>query len=185
MKSSNLKPVQVLVILVVCLSAFSCAKKSTKTRVVKTTPKVISAQTTAESVQLAEQQNIRYLLNSVSIPEQNQQGEWIVFSEVVRQSQYLPFSTTHGADSNAYGVYDDAGPGTKLDIRARCIGSECEKYVLLVTIVKNGYAYHQIAAISFSQDNFFYMEERNYQRMQLYSNVDEVLTEHAQLRPGN
>lgn len=185
MKNLKFKMVQAFVILVLALSGASCAKKSSKTRSVKTAQKIINTQTTQQSAQLAEQQDIRYLLNSVSTPQQNEDGTWTVDSEVTRQSQYLPFSTTHGADPNAYGVYNDAGPGTKLDIRARCIGEECEKYVLLLTIVKNGYAYHQIAAISFKQDDFFYIEERNYQRIQLYNDVDEVLAQHADLQPGN
>lgn len=171
-------------VLVVITASFSCAKKASKIRGTKTQRQILNTQTTNDSTQLAVIQNVNYMLNSISTPEESNDGSYTISSEISRQSQFIPFSTTHFGEESAYGIYDDASNGHKLDIRSRCLGIACEKYVLLLTVVKNGYAYHQIAAISFKDDDFFYVEERNHQRLQLFTSLDEVIQQHANLRSG-
>lgn len=173
-----------LVILTVSFAvfSFSCAKKQSKIRGAKTTAQVMSPKITADSIAVGETQDISYMLNSVTVPEQNQDGSSSVTSEIVsRQNTYIPFNTTHNLNQDAYGIYDDASQGTKLDIRSRCMGAECAKYVILITVVKNGYAYHQMAAISNKDDDFFYVEQRNYKVATMYRTVDEVLAAHPGL----
>lgn len=185
----NLKSNKIILVLVMATLAFSglsCAKKESKIRDVKTDQQVMNPQITNQSIQQAEAQDISYVLNSVSVPVDNGNGTNTVTSEIVsRASNYIPIDTTHTSNQDTYGVYDDPTQGTKLDIRARCIGQGCEKYVLLVTVVKNGYAYHQMAAISFAGDDFFYSEQRNYRVATMYKNVDEVLAQHADLQPSS
>lgn len=184
----NLKSNKMILVLTMATLAFSglsCAKKESKIRGAKTAQQTMNPQVTAQSIQQADAQAISYMLNSVSVPVDNGNGTHSVTSEIVsRSSNYIPIETTHTANQDSYGIYDDNSQGTKLDIRARCIGSGCEKYVLLVTVVKSGYAYHQMAAISFKDDNFFYSEQRNYKVATMYRSVDEVLAQHANLQPG-
>lgn len=180
------KTILLLLLASVAFTGLSCAKKNSKIRGAKTSQQVMNPQVTTQSITVAETQDISYMLNSVSVPEQNQDGSNTVTSEIVsRSSSYIPIFTTHTENQDSYGIYEDATQGTKLDIRARCIGSACEKYVLLVTVVKNGSAYHQMAVISFKDDEFFYVEQRNYRVAQMYRSVDEVLAQHPDLQAGN
>ncbi|MES2803058.1 MAG: hypothetical protein V4654_11240 [Bdellovibrionota bacterium] len=187
MKNLNLnKTVLLLLLATFAFSGLSCAKKNSKIRGAKTSQQIMNPEVTSDSISVAESQDISYMLNSVSVPEQNQDGSNTVTSEIVsRAANYIPIFTTHTENQDTYGIYEDVSQGTKLDIRARCIGSACEKYVLLVTVVKNGAAYHQMAAISFKDDDFFYVEQRNYRVAQMYKNVDEVLAQNSQLQAGN
>lgn len=180
------KMILVLVMATFAFSGLSCAKKESKIRGAKTNQQVMNPQITNQSIQQADTQDISYMLNSVSAPVDNGNGTNKVTSEILsRAANYIPIETTHALNQDTYGVYDDPTQGTKLDIRARCIGQSCEKYVLLITVVKNGYAYHQMAAISFANDDFFYSEQRNYRVATMYRNVDEVLAQHADLQPSN
>lgn len=185
----NLKSNKMFLVLAMATLAFSglsCAKKQSKIRGAKTSQQVMNPQMTNQSIQQADTQDISYMLNSVSVPQDNGNGTNTVTSEIVsRAANYIPIETTHSLNQDSYGVYDDTTQGSKLDIRARCIGSACEKYVLLITVVKNGYAYHQMAAISFKDDDFFYSEQRNYRVATMYRSVDEVLAQHADLQPSS
>lgn len=187
MKNLNLnKTILLLLVATFAFSGLSCAKKQSKIRGAKTSQQVMNPQITNDSINVAESQDISYMLNSVSVPEDNGDGSNTVTSEIVsRSSNFIPIYTTHTENQDSYGIHDDPTQGTKLDIRARCIGAGCEKYVLLVTVVKNGNAYHQMAAISFKGDDFFYVEQRNYRVAQMYRNVDEVLSQNASLQAGN
>jgi hypothetical protein len=185
MTSSNMnKFLLIFVMIAATISGVSCAKKSSKIRGAKTNARVLNTNTTQDSITLADAQDLNYQLNSVSEPLVNEDGSNTVESEVASRNQFLPFSTTHMGTQDAYGIYDDNIQGTKLDIRSRCIGAECEKYAILITVVKSGYAHHQMAAISFKEDDFFYVEQRNHQRVQLYRSVDELLAQYPNLQAG-
>lgn len=186
----NFKSNKMLLVLVMATLAFSglsCAKKQSKIRGAKTNQQVMNPNITNQSIQQADQQdNISYSLNSVSLPTDNGDGTNTVVSEILsRAVNYIPIETTHAANQDSYGIYNDSSQATNLDIRARCIGSACEKYVLLITVVKSGYAYHQMAAISFAGDDFFYSEQRNYRVATMYRSIDEVIAAHANLQPGS
>lgn len=184
----NLKSNKMILVLAMATLAFtglSCAKKQSKIRGAKTQQQVMNPQITNQSIQQADAQDLSYILKSVSTPNDNGNGTHTVSSELESRGNYIPIDTTHDLNQNSYGVFDDPSRGTKLDVRSRCIGSGCETYVLLVTIVKNGYAYHQMAAISFASDDFFYSEQRNYTVTTMYKNVDEVLAAHPELQAGS
>lgn len=183
MKNLNVnKSLFVILALSFAFTGMSCAKKQSKIRGAKTTSQVMNPKITADSIAVGETQDISYLLNSVSVPEQNEDGSSTVTSEIAsRSANFIPINTTHTLNQDAYGIHDDNSQGTKLDIRARCIGLECAKYVILITVVKNGYAYHQMAAISNKDDDFFSVEQRNYKVAQMYRSVDEVLAQHPGL----
>lgn len=175
-----------LVTATLAFSGLSCAKKQSKIRGAKTQQQVLNPQITNQSVQQADTQDISYMLNSVSTPQDNGNGTHTVVSEILsRASNYIPIDTTHAVNQDSYGIFDDSTQGTQLDIRSRCIGEGCEKYVLLITVVKNGYAYHQMVAISFASDDFFYSEQRNYRVATMFRSVDEVLAQYPHLQAGN
>lgn len=183
MKNLNLnKTMLVFLLATVAFSGLSCAKKQSKIRGAKTNQQTMSPQITNDSISVAQTQDISYMLNSISIPEQNEDGSHTVTSEIAsRAANFIPIYTTHTLNQDSYGIYDDASQAAKLDIRARCIGAECAKYVLLITVVKNGYAYHQMAAISNKDEDFFHIEQRNYKVATMYRSVDEVLAQHPGL----
>ncbi|MFN3697361.1 MAG: hypothetical protein ACK4VO_07965 [Pseudobdellovibrio sp.] len=161
------------------LSAASCAKKSSSNRgTPKTVAQTLNAQTTIASQQAAASQNLSYVLNKIDWPMANGDGSVSVTSEIKNlQSQYLPVTTTHQSNQDANGIYDDAINGVKLDIRARCVGQGCDAYYMLITVIKNNYAYHQIAAVSFNTDCDYTVEHRNFQTAKLYSNLQDVVNQ--------
>jgi len=161
------------------LSAASCAKKSSSSRgTPKTVAQTLNAQTTIASQQAAASQNLSYVLNKIDWPMANGDGSVSVTSEIKNlQSQYLPVTTTHQSNQDANGIYDDAINGVKLDIRARCVGQGCDAYYMLITVIKNNYAYHQIAAVSFNTDCDYTVEHRNFQTAKLYSNLQDVVNQ--------
>lgn len=167
-------------------SGLSCAQNASGTRGAKTSSRIVRPQTSQASQQAAQVQNVNYILDSVSAPSQNSDGTYTISSEMHTPSgDYLPFSTTHTGAQDAGGTYSDANSGNTLDIRARCIGDSCNEYVLLVTVVKNGYAYHQVAAISYANDCSYYVEERNTQIEQIYSSVQDVINQNSNLQAMN
>ncbi|MFN3455700.1 MAG: hypothetical protein ACK41T_12140, partial [Pseudobdellovibrio sp.] len=88
-------------------------------------------------------------------------------------------TTTHTGNQDAGGTYTDSTTGAQLYVRSRCIGTNCEKYALLITVVKNGQSYHQMAAISYANDCQFNLETRNAQVTSLYTNIDQLLAQRS------
>lgn len=176
----NKQSVQTLTVAVfLCLGFFSCAKKSSSNRdAPKTNSQILNPQTTTVSQQAAVSQNLSYLVNKIDWPKINPDGSVSITSEIKNpQTQYLPITTTHQTGQDAYGLYDDSVNGVKLDIRARCVGQGCDAYYLLITVIKNNYAYHQIAAVSYNTDCDYTVEHRNFQTTKLYSNLQEVVNQ--------
>jgi len=177
-KSKNIYKLVLLSLTMMCSLGFSsCAKKGTGVRSApKTSATVVSPQSTAQAQQAAVSQNLSYTLEKIGWPEVNPDGSISMSFELKNpQSQFLPITTSHFTNQDAYGVYNDSINGVQLDIRTRCLGEGCEKYYTLVTIVKNNYAYHQIASLSYNTDCDFNVEHRNYQTAQLFNNLDEVV----------
>lgn len=174
-------------IILMSVFSFSCAKKKSGIRAVtKTDSRVIRPETSTPSVQAATNQNLKYVLSTLSIPQLNDNGSYSIVSEILNPTnQYVPITTTHLGAQDAYGVYNDSATNAQLDIRSRCIGEQCDKYVLLVTVVKGGYAYHQMAAISYANDCHFNVEHRNAQVVQLYKSLDEVISSNSNVTAQN
>jgi len=166
-------------ILFLGLGFSSCAKKSSGSRgAPKTTAQALNPQATAVAQQAAVSQNLSYLLNKIDWPVTNADGSISMSSEIKNpQSQYLPVTTTHQGNQDAYGIYDDSVNGVKLDIRTRCVGQGCDAYYMLITVIKNNYAYHQIAAVSYNTDCDYTVEHRNFQTTKLYSSLQEVVNQ--------
>ncbi len=183
----KLSLIQVMFLLT-ALTFTSCAKKGASVRAVKQTEgNVMNPATSTPSVAAASAQSLMYDVNSISWPiPSDSSAEVHIESEIKTPSnKFIAITTNHkseGVDSR--GVTDDSENGTKLDIRARCVGENCEKYLYLATIVKSGYAIHQLAVISYSNDCKYNLENVNYTVKSFYQNLDQ-LAQQNNIQPRN
>ncbi len=157
--------------------SLSCAKKPSGVRTIKQTQGyAINQQQNNTSMNQANNQNQLYNVVSVELPEAGSQPEVVSVTSEIKTpyGQYLPITTTHTGGKDVYGVLTDSMNGTQLDIRSRCLGASCEKYFLLVTVVKNNYAIHQIVVVSNSNQNFFRFQHINYTVGSFFQSLDAV-----------
>ncbi|OFZ31972.1 MAG: hypothetical protein A2622_12100 [Bdellovibrionales bacterium RIFCSPHIGHO2_01_FULL_40_29] len=152
------KMISFCMFVVLCAVSFSCAKKPSGVRAVKKTESVnMSPAISNQSEQQAQAQNIMYKLSTVSTPTITSSGHTVDSDLQTPDLDYLPITTSH-ENGNLYseGSYTDAKRGARVLIQAECFGSDCYKYLLLVTVVKNNLALYQTAALSFKDDCRFY-----------------------------
>lgn len=158
--------------------SFSCAKKAQGIRTVKQTrAQFIDSYITSNSMNAASAQGALFNISVIELPtETDSNGSITVKSEIKSPNgQYIPISTTHTNGSDAYGVYTDSPSGITLDIRARCIGSTCDKYVLMITEIKMQRAVHQMIAISNKSQDYFNLKHINYAvSAQFYQSLDQA-----------
>jgi len=159
----------------------SCAKKGSGVRAIKQTDSVMTnPAVSTPSIQAADTQQLRYNITSLERPElaSDSDPQTRIKLEISTPDQrYLPIETLHIDGNDSSGFFDDTTKNAvKLDIRARCEGEQCTRYLLLVTVVKNGYAIHQLAAISFIDDCKFNLENINFSvpGARMYSSLDEL-----------
>ena len=153
--------------LVVVLSAFSfsCAKKATGVRTVRQTEgKVINPAVNTPSVGAGNAQGLLYNITVIDrpIPGDSDGNSFVINAEIRTPfNRFIPITTTHVQGQDVLGTYNDAETGAQLDIRARCKGAQCEKYILLITVLKNNQSVHQVLAISNSNEEFFHYQNVN------------------------
>lgn len=164
--------------LFIALLTASCAKSPSGVRTVKqTSGNVVNAAASNQSVQAAVTQNLYYEIVSLMRPDQDLK----ISMEVKTPSGlFLPITTDHSTSNEAYGIYTDDRNGVQLEFRARCNDSICSKYTLLMTVVKSGLAYHQVAVVSFRNSCSFNVENINASiTSSLYKTLDAVETKFA------
>ncbi len=144
--------------ILVCAFSFSCAKKPSGVRAVKKADSenmnpIISTQ----SEQQAASQNLIYKISTLSVPAAIEANFKVDIDLENPDHQYLPITTNH-EPGNLYseGSFSDAKRGSQVHVQAECFGSDCYKYLLLVTVVKNNQTVFQTAALSFKDDCKFY-----------------------------
>ncbi len=159
----------------------SCAKKGSGVRAIKQTDSVMTNPAVSRpSIQAADTQQLLYGITSLERPELASESDpqtRIKLEIRTPDQRYVPIETSHIDGNDSFGFFDDTQKnGTKLDIRARCEGTQCDRYLLLVTVVKNGYAIHQLAAISYSSDCMFNLENINFAVpvARMYANLNEL-----------
>ncbi len=180
MKTFRLNHLALSIVVTLTAFSFSCAKKATGVRTVRQTQAVaVNPAVSTPSTQAANNQNLLYTLTVVELPGEATSGTFTVNSEIrTPMGKFIPITTTHTNGQDVYGVYDDADTGAKLDIRARCLGSECNTYILLVTVIKNNYSVHQIVATSYlTNETSFNVENINASVApgSFYRSLDEVV----------
>ena len=157
----------------------ACSKSPSGKRTVRQSGQQIVNQTgSTASAQAAVSQNLFYEIVSLSRPDENVQVEIEIKTP---DGSFLPITTEHNSGNlDAYGLYEDNKSGATLEFRARCSNSSCDQYTLLMTVVKTGYAYHQVAAVSYRTDCKFNVEHLNVAvNRNLYASVDAVNTKFA------
>lgn len=165
--------------------SFSCAKKPSGVRTLRQTEqRIVDPNVTNASRNQAANQNVNYTMSVVEVPEPGSQPEELIINSEIKtpNGKFIPITTTHISGKDVYGILTDSDNGNKLDIRARCIGTSCEQYILLMTVVKNNYAVHQIVVVSYSHQSYFNLKEINYTTgIQFYQSLDAVQTAFGQL----
>lgn len=183
MKKQNLKLSQIKnlgFILILALSSifYSCAPKKAPLRTVKQTSKnMINPVTTEASIKAGNTQSLQYDITVLERPNLDFSNNPVVTFEIKTPSnKFYTIQTNHPNNQDSSGFMDDTENGFKLDIRARCEEANCDKYTLLVTVVKAGYAIHQLIAVSYAQDCQFNLEVRNPEasNVQLFTSLDQV-----------
>jgi hypothetical protein len=178
-------------IMFILLFQFSCAKKSasprsvTKTAAVDLNPAVTRASNQVASQQ--EQYKVNYTVSKIDYPKANTDGSYSVTSEIKTPlGQFVPITTTHSVGQlDANGVYTDTVNNMKIDIRARCEGTACQKYLMLVTVIKDNYAYYQVSVISYNQDCHFSYEERSPRIATIFQSLTEMASTFSSLQASN
>lgn len=164
MKAFKLTNLVLPLVVVMSAFSFSCAKKATGVRAVRQTQtNIVNPAVSNPSVQQANNQNLLYTLTVVELPGEATDGSFTVNAEIrTPMNKFIPITTTHVNGKDVSGVYSDADTGAQLDIRARCLGADCNIYILLVTVIKNNYSVHQIVATSYlSNTTSFNVENIN------------------------
>lgn len=178
LKLSQIKNLGMTIVILLGTILFSCAPKKAPLRTVKQTSKnIINPVTTEASIKAGNAQSLQYDITVLERPNLEFSNNPVVTFEIKTPSQkYYTIQTNHPNNQDSSGVMDDTENGFKLDIRARCEEVNCDKYTLLVTVVKAGYAVHQLIAVSYAQDCQFNLEVRNpeAQNVQLFTSLDQI-----------
>jgi hypothetical protein len=184
---TNLKrSTQWLILLSLSLVAFSCAPKKQGVRAqAKTTGTPLNPGTSAVADQQAVAQNAIYKISSISFPEASDFGVVVNSELLTPNNQYLPISTSHeNGQLDSQGIFNDTSRGLQVYVNARCSDSECTKYLLLVTVVRNNQAVYQSGAISFKDDCNFYYVSNTSTTGSMHQSMDSFSSAFAGVRPS-
>ena len=145
--------------IVVCAFSFSCAKKPSGVRaqVKKTAGTNLDTNVSTQSEQQARNQSLDYKIVTVSTPN-SVDGGFTIDSDLQNpERQFIPITTRH-ENGTVYskGSFNDSARGVTVQIEAECFGSDCYKYLLLISVKKNNQTVYQTAALSFKCDDTFY-----------------------------
>lgn len=175
-KINTFKLTAIIAMGIFSLMTSSCAKKGPNIRAVKQVEhNVMNPSVSTPSIRVADASNLLYDIVSISWPIEGN-DELKIESEIkTPDGRYIPVTTFHKNNNDSVGVIDDSKVnGTLIDIRARCEGANCEKYLMLATIVKGGYAVHQLAVVSYSSDCKFNLQNTNYSVATMYSSLNDL-----------
>jgi hypothetical protein len=168
---------RLLVIVVASVLAFaSCAKKGTGVKAqVKTTQDSLNPSVSAAADQQAASQNANYTVASVSVPNQTA-GGYTVDSQLKSPSGELIPVTTHHENGilDSGGTYTDSARGLNVIVNARCTTSDCNKYLLLVTVTRNNAAVYQTLVVSYSNDCKFHSVSSSGSVGQYYTSMNQA-----------
>ncbi|MBC7467374.1 MAG: hypothetical protein H7256_15395 [Bdellovibrio sp.] len=156
------KSLVVLVLSLLAVTSFSCAKKATGVRgqVKKTSQLNMNPGVTAQAEQTASAQKVLYKIASISTPVSATDGSGgtsVSFELLTPANQYLPFTTTHVAGAlTRQGLYQDTVNNVQVSVQSKCTTADCTSYYLLVSVLKNNVAVFQTGAVSYANDQYFY-----------------------------
>lgn len=147
-----------LVLVLVTITSFSCAKKASGVRgqVKKSEYLNMNPGVSAQAEQQASVQNAVYKIASISTPNMTDAGLTVDFEMLTPSNQYLPVTTHHENSLEAQGQYNDTQRGLQVIVSSRCSADDCSKYLLLITVTRNNTAVFQSAAVSYKDDCKFY-----------------------------
>ena len=155
-QKSTLKILNLFLIQVLFLAALSaCSKAPTGVRPgVKNQQNDLNPQQSTTAVQAAASVNANYSIATISIPENTAAGVKVNVELASPNGQYLPVTTVHeGNVTDSAGVYNDNQRGVQVQIESRCSNTvDCNKYMLLLTVLKDNTVVMQTFAISYRND---------------------------------
>lgn len=155
-QKSTVKIIQLLIIQVLFLAALSaCSKTPSGVRPqIKNQQNDLNQQQSVTASQNAAAINANYSIATISVPENTTAGVAVKVELASPNGQYLPLRTVHeGSVTDSSGIYNDNQRGVQVQIESRCSNTiDCNKYILLVTVIKDGQAVFQTFAISYKDD---------------------------------
>jgi hypothetical protein len=139
--------------------AASCSKAPSGVRAqVKNQQNTIAPTTTTQATQQAASSGADYVISTITLPQPDDNGGYTVDVELkTPNGQFLPITTKHQVNNGfSQGTYNDSQTGMQVLIQASCNSSNCSKYMVLVTVSRNGQNLYQNFAISYDTDCKFY-----------------------------
>ena len=155
-QKNTFKLLSLLLIQVLFLAAISsCSKAPTGIRPqVKNQKNDMNLQQSTAAAQAAASINANYSIATIAIPENTDGGVAVRVELASPDGQYLPVRTVHeGNVTDSAGVYNDTQRGVQVQIESRCSNTvDCNKYMLLLTVLKDNTVVMQTFAISYRND---------------------------------
>ena len=157
MSQYNTKKIgRILLIQILFFAALSsCSKAPSGVRAqAKTQQNNLTPAASSQANQQAAAFNANYNIASVSVPRIEGAGVAVDLELTNPSGEFLPVTTYHEANNaDSYGIYNDTQRGVQVRLDARCSNtSDCSKYILLVTVIKNNQMIYQTFAVSYKDD---------------------------------
>ena len=156
---NTLKVIRFVLIQILFFSMLSACSKAPSgvSAHAKTQQNNLTPAASSQANQVAASLNANYNIATISLPKKNS-SDISINSELTSPSgEVLPLTTVHSsAGLDSYGIYNDTQRGLQVRVDARCSNSsDCNKYILLVTVMKSNQMVYQTFAISYKDDCTF------------------------------
>lgn len=177
--------IRFFVIFSLVVTGFSCAPKKSGVRAsVKTGQTSLNAATSTVAEQQATAQNAIYKISTISLPTVTDAGITVASELLNPGNQYLPITTRHeNGNLDSQGIFNDSARGLQVYVNSRCSDTDCYKYLLLVTVVRNNQAIFQSGAISFKEDCNFYSISIGTSTGQMFQSLNDFESRYSSTTP--
>lgn len=188
-QKSTVKIIQLLILQVLFLAVLnSCSKTPSGVRPqIKNQQNDLNPQQSVPAGQSASALNANYTIATISVPESTPSGVAVKVELSSPSGQYLPLKTVHeGSVTDSSGIYNDNPRGVQVKIEARCSNTiDCNKYMLLLTVLKDGQTVFQSFAISFKDDCHFNIVSANPGNGNIYRDISAAEVSYSNVKPAH
>jgi hypothetical protein len=186
-QKNTLKILNILLIQVLFLVVMSsCSKSPSGVRPqIKNQQTVLNPQQSTAAQQAAASVNANYKIETISLPRVDGARLAIDVELASPSGQYLPVTTYHsGSATDSSGIYNDTQRGVQVRLEARCSNtSDCEKYMLLITVLKDSQVVFQQFAISYLSDCRFNVASTSAGNGSYYQDISAAEVAFSNVRP--
>ncbi len=170
----------------VCMS-FSCSKKNPSVRATVKSQQVNMNQSgDSQAAAQASAFNANYKIASISVPNGSEGGYSVNVELQTPTGEVLPFTTYHNTNYlDSQGSYNDTQRSLRVQVQSRCSASDCFKYTLIVTILRNTQVLFQTTAISFRDDCKFNTTSTSVSIGEYMQSLDQAESRYSHISPKN